>query len=540
MRRFPFHVAVSLVFCLAPGLAEAQATRQPYLQVLTPTSVVVRWNTAAPEAGTVCYGTAPAALTLTASEASPVLRHVVSLSGLSPGQKYFYSVTGPGGGSEDQYAITAPPPGDPHDTRIWVVSDFGQSNSSSDDVRRSLTVDTWKAFNKNSLHANFVLSLGDQSEQDSDAQLQANYFNEIQDVVRNSPLFTIAGNHEDTDGEVTYKAVFSMPAAGEAGGVPSGTTDYYSITYGNIHVVALTVENDVNINGLQTDWLRNDLAQNRSDWLIAIMHRPMHSAGYHPTDGSSTALSQKQNWLPLLEAAGVDLILAGHNHVYERSYLTDNLIGNSTDLTRANKIDTSLGRSDQGGPYRKEAGKPHAGTIFITCQGAGTANGADHLPVPYPFFPIVFKEDVDEGSLVIDVHGKDSLNVTFLCDQVNFPAFSHVWDWFSIVKQPAPNSVRQQRTPIPSDISLGAFPNPFNPSTHIAYDLPRSGRVRLVVLDLLGRVVASLLDADQQAGTHTLEWAGNDQKGAMLPAGMYIARIQSGASARCLKMMLLR
>ena len=105
-------------------------------------------------------------------------------------------VTGPSGAREDQYVITAPPPGAPRDIRIWVVSDFGQSNSSSDDVRRSLTVSTWKAFNQNSLHANFALSLGDQSEDDTDAQLQANYFNEIQDVVRNSPLFTIPGNHD--------------------------------------------------------------------------------------------------------------------------------------------------------------------------------------------------------------------------------------------------------------------------------------------------------------------------------------------------------
>ncbi len=540
MRLYPRLVAASLVLSLAPCLVGAQVTRQPYLQVVTPTSIVVRWDTGIPEIGVVYYGASPTALADSVRDTAAVSKHVVTLRGLAPEQKYFYSIAGAAGGRDDQYAVTAPPFGTARNTRIWVVSDFGQSFSESDNVVRSQTVDTWKGFNGNSLHADFMLSLGDQTESDLESQLQGNYFNQLQDVVRNTPLFTIAGNHESKDGQKSYKASFSMPGNGESGGFPSGNTDYYSLTYGNVHVVALATDAALPfIRGVEADWLRNDLANNRSDWLIAILHRPMQSAGYHPTDRDTFAIAERQSWLPLLEAAGFDLILQGHNHVYERSYLTDNLVGTSRDFTPANKIDTTLGRPEETGPYHKKAGQGHAGTIFITCQGGGTANGADDLPVPYPFFPIVFKEDVDEGSLVIDVRGRDSMNVAFLCNQADVYTWSHIRDHFTIVKEGFTSAPESRATGIPAAISLRNYPNPFNPSTQITYDLPRAGYVRLVVYDILGRAVATLVDANQKAGTHTLMWEATDHEGTPLPGGMYIARIQSGTSTMSLKMMLL-
>ncbi len=359
MRHVLRRMEIFLFLCLLSSVALAQVMRQPYLQVVTSTSIVIRWDTQTSEVGTVNYGVSATSLTGTQMESSAKTKHEVLIPGLSPKQKYFYSITGPSGGSLDQYFITAPAIGTVQSTRIWVVSDFGQSNSTSDDARRLQTVGFWKAFNNNDVHADVLLSLGDQSEQDTEAQLQANYFNQLQDVLKSTPLFTIAGNHEDTDGEVSYKATFTVPTNGEAGGYPSGTKDYYSFTFGNIHFVGLTVENNVSISGAQKTWLQNDLATNKSDWLIAYMHRPMHSAGYHPTDGDATALAMKANWLPLLEAAGVDLILSGHNHVYERTYLLDNLTGNSTSITAANKIDTALGRIGVDHAYQKEPGRPH-------------------------------------------------------------------------------------------------------------------------------------------------------------------------------------
>jgi hypothetical protein len=84
------------------------------------------------------------------------------------------------------------------------------------------------------------------------------------------------------------------------------------------------------------------------------------------------------------------------------------------------------------------------------------------------------------------------------------------------------------------------YPNPFNPSTQIEYELPAAGRVELTVYDLLGRPVAALVSGAQPAGTHRTEWNAQG-----FPGGVYIARISytgSGGSRRVdsLPLMLLR
>jgi hypothetical protein len=242
----------------------------------------------------------------------------------------------------------------------------------------------------------------------------------------------------------------------------------------------------------------------------------------------------------LLEAAGVDLILSGHNHVYERSYLLDNLTGNSTTITAANKMDTALGRMGVDHAYQKEPGKPHQGEIFIECQGGGTANDPKYLPVPFSFTPVVFKQSNDEGSLVIDVTGSNRLDVKFLCDQPDLFTLSHTWDSLTIIKAPKVTSVNGDRIVVPSDFSITNYPNPFNPSTKISYHLPQSGSVKIVIYDVLGRIVTTMIDAAKEKGYHTIDWNAKDESGRDLPSGIYIAQIQSGRFTANSKMMLLR
>jgi acid phosphatase type 7 len=446
-------------------------------------------------------------------------------------------VTGSSGGRSDQYFVTAPAAGTRQATRFWVISDFGQSFDASSDARRLVTVGVWKAFNNNSFAADLVLSVGDQTESDWESQLQGNYFNQLQDVLRVTALFTTIGNHDAGDQAVVYKASFTLPTNAEAGGVASGVEDYYSFNYANIHVVVLCADGfDISP---ETAWLKNDLAANKSDWLIALMHHPMHSAGDHKSDTDPFSITERTNWLPVLEAAGVDLILAGHNHVYERSYMLDNLTGKSTSLTDANKIDTALGRPDVDHAYQKVLGQPHKGTIFINCESGGVSNNADDLRTPFSFTPVVVKGSGCEGSLVIDVNGSTQMDVKFLCNALDSTG-SHIWDHFSIIKTKAATSVESHSALVPSELSITNYPNPFNPSTKISYYLPHNGAVKIVVYDLLGRLVTNMIDASKEEGYHTIDWSAKDEHGNDLPSGMYIARIQSRQFAKSAKMILMR
>lgn len=73
---------------------------------------------------------------------------------------------------------------------------------------------------------------------------------------------------------------------------------------------------------------------------------------------------------------------------------------------------------------------------------------------------------------------------------------------------------------------LGNAPNPFNPSTMIAYDLPAGGaEVRLDVHDVAGRLVRTLVDGTQPGGRQTAVWDGRGPDGRMQPAGLYFYRL---------------
>jgi hypothetical protein len=88
---------------------------------------------------------------------------------------------------------------------------------------------------------------------------------------------------------------------------------------------------------------------------------------------------------------------------------------------------------------------------------------------------------------------------------------------------------------------LGARPNPFNPSTTILFELPRSAPVTLRVHDVRGRVVATLLDgAVRDAGQHAVFWDGHDTTGATIASGVYVAELQALGMRRTSRLVVLR
>jgi hypothetical protein len=79
------------------------------------------------------------------------------------------------------------------------------------------------------------------------------------------------------------------------------------------------------------------------------------------------------------------------------------------------------------------------------------------------------------------------------------------------------------------------YPNPFNPSTKISYLLPKASEVTLVVYDLLGREVVTLVNEFRTAGTHTVEFNASN-----LASGVYLYRIEAGDFKDTKKMLLVK
>ena len=84
-------------------------------------------------------------------------------------------------------------------------------------------------------------------------------------------------------------------------------------------------------------------------------------------------------------------------------------------------------------------------------------------------------------------------------------------------------------------------PNPFNPTTRIAFNVPdNAGHVTLTVYDVSGRVVKHLVDEPLTAGPHTVSWNGRDDGGKDLASGVYFARLHASGESLFRKMTLLK
>lgn len=89
--------------------------------------------------------------------------------------------------------------------------------------------------------------------------------------------------------------------------------------------------------------------------------------------------------------------------------------------------------------------------------------------------------------------------------------------------------------PQPNSFTLSAYPNPFNPTTTISFSLPSAGFVELIVYDLTGREVSTLLSGMKNAGQHNVVWNANG-----LPSGIYFARMQTGDVTQVRKLVLMK
>jgi hypothetical protein len=148
----------------------------------------------------------------------------------------------------------------------------------------------------------------------------------------------------------------------------------------------------------------------------------------HNSDTESDMVLMRQNFVPLLEANGVDLVLNGHNHLFERTYLIDSHYGNSSSFTADMLKNGGDGREDGEGAYHKptRGPAPHEGAVYATVgdSGAQLYNLVS--------FPAMFYGESAFGSLVVDVSG-NRLDATF----VRYDGATN--DHFAIIKGPINN-----------------------------------------------------------------------------------------------------
>jgi hypothetical protein len=376
-------------------------TRGPYLQLATDTAVTVRWRTDRPTDSLVSYGSEPGHLAGTVGDPVATTDHRIRLTGLEPDSTVFYAVgtstTMLAGDDAEHVFRTAPPPGSRRPIRFWVVGDAGSAGGipgwvrasfeSYDDVGRT---DLWLTVGDNAYGGG------------TDERYQFALFDTFARMLRRASVWSTPGNHEDgAYPQATYYDVFEFPTRGEAGGVPSGTESYYSFDFGNVHFVSLNSEDaDLSRAGPMVSWLRRDLKATEADWIVAFWHRAPYSGGLHDSDKDPRAREIRANVLPVLDEYGANLVLAGHSHSCQRSFLLRGHYGESASLRPSMVADGDLGRPGEEGPYHTSVRRRGGDGIvyaIVGCSGEATDKDFGH--------PVLAAHMDDPGSLIVDVDG---------------------------------------------------------------------------------------------------------------------------------------
>lgn len=372
-------------------------TRGPYLQLATDTSMILRWTTDVPCEGTVHYGTTLGTYSTTATEAGASTGHEVFVGGLSPNTRYYYYISTDGsdtisGYDGTYYFTTNVSAGDrSQPSRFWVLGDQGQPGAAQDSVHsKFFQYSDWKD------SMDMILMLGDNAYNSGyDSEFQAAVFDPLDEVLRNTPLYSCVGNHEvrydaahsiSTPSTTPYYLIHNFPTAGEAGGTASGTESYFSLDYGNVHIISINAEEEDLDSATSTmwSWLESDLQQNTLDWIFVIVHQGPYTKGSHNSDTETEHIKVRENFLPLLERYGVDLMMSGHSHSYERSKLVKGHFGSSgTYSSSSHDIDGGFGRMPGFGsltndcPYQKVTTGSAAGdgAVYITAGSSSKVGG---------------------------------------------------------------------------------------------------------------------------------------------------------------------
>jgi acid phosphatase type 7 len=441
MRVLGFCIVAGLL-AVAPGFGSGKAyaaelLRGPYLQNAAPDGITIRWRTDVGTSSKVLFDQHKHDLQFSASDLVPTTDHELRLSGLLPGRRYYYAV---GSTNEtlaegrDCWFVTSPVPGTPKPTRVWVIGDSGGFSAPYGEGDYGNPMDVRNAYYQyaGSQPTDVWLVLGDNAyDSGTDLEYQKGFFEVYPSMLRQTAPWSTIGNHDTYAGApgplFPYLDLFSFPTNGEAGGVASGTERYYSFDHGNIHFICLdSMTQSRATNGVMADWLRADLATTSNQWIIAIWHHAPYSKGSHNSDApwEIEMIEMRQNFLPILEEAGVDLVLGGHSHNYERSYLLSGHYGNSTNLSPEMILDQGSGRENDTGAYIKPTSGPFAnqGTVYIVAGNASHCEGAR-----YGHHPAMFTDELQLGSMVLEINS-NRLDAVFLRET------GAIDDYFTIIK----------------------------------------------------------------------------------------------------------
>ena len=361
-----------------------------------------------------------------------------------------------------------------------VIGDFGMGNQAESDVAN--LVKSWAP--------DFIITVGDNNYPNGEASTidrnigydyhqfikpyTGSYGSGSTDINR---FWPVPGNHDwNTSNLQAYRDYFTLP----------NNEYYYNFQIGDIEF--FMIDSDTGTpdgyvyDSDQANWMRQKILASTAKWKIAVFHHAAYSS-----DSNHGSVSYMQ-WP--FEEWGIDVVISGHAHTYERILKDENNDGDSlvyfvNGLGGANRYGFGSAVSGSKVQYNSDWG---------AMKVSQNQNG-----LLFQFFT--------RGSNLIDSHLISS-------DIVSVAEGTPTLNGYKLFQN---------------------YPNPFNPTTTITYAVPKAGIISIKVFDILGREVATVVNEYKSVGQHSIIFDGSG-----LTSGVYVYQLKANNFVATHKLVLLK
>ncbi len=178
--------------------------------------------------------------------------------------------------------------------------------------------------------------------------------------------------------------------------------------------------------------------------------------------------------------------------------------------------------------------------IKVFVDGMLADSDTSELPIAYNGFADLFL-----GARPNDADGVTAVKMIGFMDRVrihDYPLSEAEMEYLFLSEGPSGGVVSvEDEVQTPQTTVLHAnYPNPFNPTTTLSYELDRTSDVELAIYDMMGRRIRTLVSANQAAGAYNVQWDGTNVQGEQLASGVYLYQLRAGDRVETRKMMLIK
>jgi hypothetical protein len=260
-----------------------------------------------------------------------------------------------------------------------------------------------------------------------------------------------------------------------------------------------------------------------SDTVVFTRTFPIFEGMQYPDNGARVTVYVSSNSAPLymeIEVKGpvVALAAAGGNYTFTENWWAAKVRAPVLDVDSVGAIANRLSYNSTTQSLSAIYGVFYQGTakvVIVDAQGQLLTEGQPHTVSPLTEFQLQEKVGIPKGAKLAKVQIYNTKNELIgVLESLDVSGF--------------PTAVEATTPVIASEYRLSQnFPNPFNPSTTIAYNLAQKSSVRVTVYDVQGREIKSFSFSSQSAGPQKVVWDGTNSQGAPLSSGVYVYRVRA-------------